>query len=953
LPAWHIAQTARPRKRRAQLKERTVLSKEYDQTLNLPKTDFQMRASLPQREPDFLKEWDEADIYGQIMEKNAEKPLYLLHDGPPYANGDIHMGHALNKILKDFVVRYKNMSGFRAPYIPGWDTHGLPIERQAMRKLGLSSGVSPVKFREACREFALKYVNDQREQFKRLGVIGDWENPYLTLAPEFEARQIELFGEMAKKGYIYKGLKPVYWCPHDETALAEAEIEYEDEKVDSIYVKFMVTDDRGLFKPYAGGLPVYVVIWTTTTWTLPGNVAVCVGPDFEYVLVKANGELYLVAKALAAATMSAAGITEYTVLDRVFTGSELEYMKTRHPFLDRQSLVIKGDHVTLESGTGIVHTAPGHGLEDFIVCQGYKELPVVVPVDGKGFMTTEAGPFAGLSYDKANVAILAALKESGALLAVERLEHSYPHCWRCKHPVLFRATEQWFCSVEGFRDDAVRAVRSVRWIPEWGEERIISMIKDRNDWCISRQRVWGVPIPIFYCEGCGKPHINDATIAAVAKLFRTEGSDAWYSRSAEEILGGCLKCECGGKGFRKETDIMDVWFDSGTSHTAVLESREGLSWPCDLYLEGNDQYRGWFQSSLLTAVAWRGEPPYRTVLTHGFVVDGEGKKMSKSLGNSIDPQKVMKQYGADILRLWVSSVDYRMDVRMSDDMLKQLSEIYRKIRNTARFILGNLYDFDPAEDLVAYKDLAELDRWALMKLNALIRRVRDAFESFEYHIIFHTVHNFCTVSLSNFYLDVIKDRLYVEKADGIPRRAAQSAMYLILDSLVRLLAPILCFTAEDIWRHMPGRDEKSVFLSELPEPDPSFDDAALSEKWDRILLVREDVKKELEKARTAKVIGSSLDAKVILYAEGDTYAFLRGIIDELPDALIVSDVELCEGTHTGASVYDCPGLAVKVAEAGGEKCERCWKYSSGVGADALHSTLCPRCAGVINGMSRE
>lgn len=926
------------------------MSNEYDNTLNLPKTDFQMRASLPQREPDFLAKWDESDLYGQMLKKNAGRPLYLLHDGPPYANGDIHIGHALNKILKDFVVRYKNMNGYCSPYIPGWDTHGLPIERQAMQKLGLDrASVSPVQFRQACREFALKYVDNQREQFKRLGVTGQWDDPYLTLSPEYEARQIELFGEMAKKGYIYKGLRPVYWCPHDETALAEAEIEYEDEKVDSIYVKFRVTDDKGLLSPNTGGLPVYVVIWTTTTWTLPGNVAVCVGPDYEYVLVKAKDEVYLMARALVERVMKAAGIADYMVLDKVFSGSQLEYMKTRHPFLERDSLVIVGEHVTLESGTGIVHTAPGHGLEDFIVCQSYKELPIPVPVDSKGVMTDEAGPFSGLSYGRANTAILTVLKESGALMALERLEHSYPHCWRCKNPVLFRATEQWFCSVEGFRDEAVRAVRGVRWIPQWGEERITSMILDRNDWCISRQRIWGVPIPIFYCEECGRHHINDATIKAVSKLFRTEGSDAWYSLSAKEILGGCLVCECGSQSFRKETDIMDVWFDSGTSHTAVLESREGLCWPCDLYLEGNDQYRGWFQSSLLTAVAWRGVPPYRTVLTHGFVVDKDGKKMSKSLGNVVDPQKVIKQYGADILRLWVSSVDYRMDVRISDDMLKQLSEIYRKIRNTARFILGNLYDFYPEKHLLPYEKLTELDRWALMKLNGLVRRVTEAYESFEYHVIFHTVHNFCVVELSNFYLDVIKDRLYVEKAGGDLRRAAQTAMYLMLDALVRILAPILCFTAEDIWRFMPGRVEKSVFLAELPKLQPCYDDAALEEKWDGILRVREDVKKELEKARAARLIGSSLDAKAILYATGETYAFLRGIADELPDAFIVSAVELCEGGGEGASVYDCPGLAVEVAPAGGEKCERCWKYAKGVGDDPVHSTLCPRCAGVIDG----
>ena len=698
------------------------MAQDYNKTLNLPQTDFAMRASLPQREPGMLAEWNEENLYQKMVDRNEGKPTYVLHDGPPYANGDIHLGTALNKVLKDMIVRSKNMTGYQSPYIPGWDTHGLPIELKALKKVGVTADISPLELRQHCKDFALYYMDNQRTQFKRLGVLGDFDNPYLTLRPEFEARQVEIFGEMAKKGYIYKGLKPVHWCSHCGTALAEAEIEYADDPCYSVYVKFEVTDDKGkLFSMGAVPGKTYVVIWTTTTWTLPANVAICLGPNFDYALLKVNREgeteYYVVAKELAANVMQEAGIEEYEIIGTV-KGSELEYVECAHPFLDRKSILILGDHVTLDSGTGCVHTAPGHGMDDFmVVTQHYPEIPFTVPVDSEGRMTEEAGFSAGLTTDEASKVIAKHIHESGHLLATKKLRHQYPHCWRCKEPILFRATEQWFCSVDHFKDEAVKAVKDVKWIPAWGEERMTQMVQERADWCISRQRNWGVPIPVFYCKKCGKYHIDDASIKAVADLFRREGSDAWYKYSAEEILPEGTTCKyCGGTEFTKETDIMDVWFDSGVTHASVLMDRLG-KWPCDLYLEGSDQYRGWFQSSLLTSVAWKGQAPYKAVCSCGWVVDGQGRKMSKSLGNGILAQEVVDEYGADILRLWVASSDYHADIRISKEILKQLSEVYRKIRNTARYILGNLFDFNPDTDSVAYEDLMEVDRWALAKMN--------------------------------------------------------------------------------------------------------------------------------------------------------------------------------------------------------------------------------------------
>lgn len=927
---------------------------DYNKTLNLPVTDFPMRAGLPKREPEMLEHWEQSRLYDKLMEKNEGKPLYVLHDGPPYANGDIHIGTAMNKIIKDIIVRYHNIGGYKSPYVPGFDTHGLPIELKARAKAGVENAavMSPVELRAICKEFALSYLDGQRNQFKRLGVLGEWDHPYITLDPAFEARQIEIFGEMATKGYIYKGLKPVYWCPECQTALAEAEIEYAEDPCYSVYVKFPVSDDKGLFT--AKGIDVantYFVIWTTTTWTLPANVAICLGPDFTYHVIRCGNENYVMADGLYETALADAKITDYEILAS-FKGSDLEYMKAHHPFLDRESLVIVGDHVTLESGTGCVHTAPGHGVEDFVVCKNYPEIPIVVPVDNKGYMTEEAGPIcAGMTTDEASKAIAIHMDKTGSLLAMKKLIHQYPHCWRCKKPVLFRATEQWFCSVESIKDQAIEEIKKVKWTPAWGEERMISMVRERSDWCISRQRLWGVPIPIFYCEDCGEPIIDKDFIHAVAELFRKEGSDAWYTHEAAEILPEGATCpHCGGHHFRKESDIMDVWFDSGSSHAAVLNDRDYLTWPADLYMEGGDQYRGWFQSSLLTAVAWRGKAPYKGVLTHGWTVDGEGRKMSKSLGNVIAPSEVVNQYGADILRLWVASLDYRVDVRLSQDILKQLSESYRKIRNTARFILGNLHGFDPNKDAVPTDALEDIDRWALMRLDELTAQVRRAYEAFEFHDALHRMHNFCVVDMSNFYLDVIKDRLYVEKEDSATRRAAQTTIYTILDTLTRLLAPILAFTSEEIWSYLPhktGDDPESVMFNEIPSQPHIARDDAFMDKWDRIHALREDVQKALEIARTAKLIGGSLDAKVTLFATGDQLAFIRSIKEMLPAILIVSALEIAED-GTGDYTGEVEGVSITVAHADGHKCGRCWSFSDTVGTDAEHPELCARCAAILH-----
>ncbi|MDR0287034.1 MAG: isoleucine--tRNA ligase [Clostridiales bacterium] len=927
---------------------------DYSKTLNLPETSFSMKANLTQKEPEYLKKWEEDRIYEKQLDKNKGRKKFILHDGPPYANGNIHLGTALNKVLKDMIVRYKSMNGYYAPYVPGWDTHGLPTEQRAIKELGLKRHeTGPIVFRDACRDFAMKYVDLQRQSFKRLGVRGDWEHPYITLTKDYEAVQIKIFGEMAQKGYIYKGLRPVYWCPDCETALAEAEIEYQEDETVSIYVKFRVKDDMGKLGKFTGGSDkVYVVIWTTTAWTLPGNLAISLNPEFEYAVVAVKDGFYVIADELVKNVMAAAGITDYKITGKV-KGSELEFVKCQHPFIDRDSIVILGDHVTLDAGTGCVHTAPGFGADDFNVCKKYN-MDIIVPVDGKGMQTADAGPVAGMHYSKSNKAVIELLETSGLLLAKERINHQYPHCWRCKNPIIFRTTEQWFVSVNGFRDSALEEVKNVKWLPEWGEERITKMITERNDWCISRQRIWGVPIPIFYCEECGKEYFDKDTIENVSRIFAEKGSNAWYELSAEELMGKKHTCSCGSSKFRKETDIMDVWFDSGSSHAAVLEKRPELGVPADIYLEGSDQHRGWFQSSLLTAVATGRKAPYRQVITHGYVVDGQGRKMSKSTGNGIEPEDILKEFGADILRMWVAASDYKADIRISKDILKQLSEVYRKIRNTARYILGNISDFDPEQDLVPYEDMVELDKWALLRLNGLISKVNAAYDGYEFHTMFHAIHNFCVVDMSNFYLDIIKDRLYTSGKNSQERRSGQTAMYVILDALVKILSPVLVFTCEEIWGNMPHRAQdniESLQLNDWPVLNELYDNTELEQKWDKIINLKYDVSKVLELARNDKVIGHSLNAEVTIYADGEQYEFLKSVECELQTVFIVSGFKLLPSNKAPETAVDSEyfsSIKISVAPAEGEKCERCWMYSTTVGSVPEHPTICKRCAGKIS-----
>lgn len=922
------------------------MSQNYNDTIHKMETPFEMRAGLPKKEPKMLEDWEQNHVYEQMIRNNEGKPRYILHDGPPYANGSIHMGTALNKIIKDIIIRYKNMSGFQAPYVPGYDTHGLPIELKALGSLGdKKSGVSKLELRKICKEFATEHIDVMNSQFKRLGVQGDFDNPYLTLRPEFEARQVEIFGEMAKKGYIYKGMKAVYWCPEDRTALAEAEIEYAEDECDSIYVRFKLTGDpKGVLAKH--NIPLdkaWIVIWTTTTWTLPANVATCLNPDIEYAFVKIGDDYHIMAAELVKTTMEACHIEEYEVLPETVHGDELELMEYKHPFLDRTGLVILGDHVTLEGGTGCVHTAPGHGVEDFEVCVNhYPQLPIVVPVDDAGHLTEEAGKeFAGLKVWAANKVILEHIKESGHLMGVQHITHQYPHCWRCHHPIIFRATEQWFCSIDAFKEDVYKAIDSVHWQPAWGHDRMAGMVRDRSDWCISRQRVWGVPIPVFYCKKCGKYHITDASIKAVSDLFRKEGSDAWYKYEANEILPKTEVCECGASDWEKDPDIMDVWFDSGSTWSAVCRERPELTWPVDMYMEGADQFRGWFQSSLLTSVATQGVAPYREVLCHGWVVDAQGKQMHKSAGNGMEPAEIIRDYGADIIRLWVASSDYTVDVRAGKEIFRQLSEAYRKMRNTARFMLGNLSDFDPNKDAVAEDQLFEIDRWALEACNTLTATMQDAYDHYDFSRAYHALYNFCVIDMSNFYMDVIKDRLYC--ADNHARRCAQTALYRILVDFTKLLAPILCFTSQEIWSYvpkMPGMKDYVVF-EQMPEAKAAAGEA-FTAKWDRIMAIRDDVKKVLEQARADKLIGSSLEAGLTLYCNEEIYSFLNTIpMDELADLFIVSQVRLEKGEGGVKGVVD--GLGVQAEHAAGAKCLRCWKYETTVGDNGL----CPRCAKVL------
>jgi isoleucyl-tRNA synthetase len=917
------------------------LKMDYKDTLLMPQTEFPMRGNLPKREPEIQEKWNELNIYSRVQDRTKDRPMFILHDGPPYANGDIHMGHALNKILKDFIVRYKSMSGFNAPYVPGWDTHGLPIEQALTNKGVKRKELTVAEFRKLCEEYALGQIDSQRTQFKRLGVRADWENPYITLDPAYEAQQIKVFGEMAKKGYIYKGLKPVYWSPSSESALAEAEIEYQDKRSASIYVGFPVQDGKGVLD--AG---TEIVIWTTTPWTIPANLGISVHPTLNYVVVKVDNKNYLLAEELLEAVTKEIGWEDVTVVKTV-KGQELEHILAKHPLYDRTSLVMLGEHVTTDAGTGCVHTAPGHGEDDFHVGQKYG-LDVLCPVDDKGVMTKEAVGFEGMFYDTANKPITEKLQEVGALLKLAFITHSYPHDWRTKKPVIFRATAQWFASIKDFREDLLEAVKETKWVPAWGETRLFNMVRDRGDWCISRQRVWGVPIPVFYGED-GEPIITDETIEHVSGLFREHGSNVWFEREAVELLpeGFTHPSSPNGK-FTKETDIMDVWFDSGSSHQAVLEERSDLQRPADLYLEGSDQYRGWFNSSLSTGVAVTGKAPYKGVLSHGFALDGEGRKMSKSIGNVVVPAKVMDQLGADILRLWVASVDYQSDVRVSDAILKQVAEVYRKIRNTFRFLLGNLADFNPATDKVEFDKLREVDQFMLVKLNKLIKSVTKSYEEYEFASIYHAINNFCTLDLSAFYLDFAKDVLYIEAKNHYERRAIQTVLYESLLALTKLSAPILSHTADEVWGYIPSVEGESVQLTDMPTYVDLPNAKQLEEKWTKFMKVRDDVLKALEEARNAKIIGKSLTAKISLYATKETKELLQSVQENLQQLFIVSGFELA------GDIASAPGEALKlesaaivVSKAEGETCERCWTVTKEVGKVEEHPTLCPRCAEVV------
>lgn len=914
---------------------------DYSQTLNLPKTDFQMRGNLPEKEPKILEEVFENGLYEKMLKKNEGKEPFVLHDGPPYANGEIHLGHALNKVLKDTIVRYKNLQGYYTPFIPGFDTHGMPTEKKAIEKLGLNRDAIPVtEFRDTCKQFTMDYKDKQIEGFKRLGVLGDWDNPYITYQPQMEARQVGVFADMYKKGYIYKGLKPVYWCTDCETALAEAEIEYKDINSHTAYVKFPVKDAKGKFDEANTSF----VIWTTTPWTLPGNMGITIDAEFKYSIVDIEKEKVIIATELVNKVMEKAGITNYKVVAE-FDGSDLEGIICKHPFLNRDSRVVLGSDdtikVELDTGTGAVHTAPGYGKEDYL-CGLKNGLDIVVTVDAKGHQTEEAGPFAGMYYAKSDKEIIKWLDENGYLLVAEDVNHSYPHCWRCKHPVIYRATNQWFASVDGFRKETLDAIKTVKWYPAWGQERISKMVEERNDWCISRQRTWGVPIPIFYCEECEKEYVTEESLDKVQKIFREKGSNAWFDLPEKDLMPEGAKCShCGSTKFKKETDIMDVWFDSGSTHESVLAER-GLP-EANLYLEGSDQHRGWFQSSLLTSVATKGKAPYKEVVTHGYTIDEQGRKMSKSLGNGIDPKDVINESGADVLRLWVLSSDYKSDISGSKNILKQVSEVYRKIRNTARYILGNISDFD-VNHPVPYEDLQEIDKWALTKLNKLIKDCTDAYDVYDFHNAYHAINQFCVVDMSAFYLDIIKDRLYTSKTDSVERRAAQTAMYEILSSLVRILAPMTCYTAEEIWKYMPhkdGENKESVMLEYYPKVNPQYDNKELEETWDKYIKIKDEVAKKLELARANKEIGLSLAAKVTLFADGKTYDFIKGKEELLKEICIVSDVEIKEGKKE----EDKDAIVgVSVEQASGEKCERCWMYSETVGKDENHPHICHRCS---------
>jgi isoleucyl-tRNA synthetase len=918
---------------------------DFKETLNLPVTDFPMRAGLPQREPEMLKKWEAIDLYRKIDEAGRGRPNFTLHDGPPYANGHTHIGHALNKVLKDIVIKSRRMQGFYAPYVPGWDCHGLPIELMVDKQLGEKKRhMSKAEVRRECRTYAKKWVDIQAEEFRRLGVLGEWETPYLTMTAGYEAATARELARFAEGGGLYKGKKPVHWCSSCVTALAEAEVEYADHTSPSIYVKFPYADELPAELAQLAGRPLSFVIWTTTPWTIPANLAVALHPELPYAAVEVGDELVVVAEGLLHQVMKAAQIADYRTVT-TFSGTLFEGRSCRHPLYERTSLLVLADYVTLEAGTGCVHTAPGHGQDDYQTGLRYG-LEIYNPVDDYGRYRPEMELFGGMKITDANAAVNEKLSERGALLSEGKVSHSYPHCWRCKKPIIFRATEQWFISMEAneLRKKALAHINDVQWIPRWGRERIYGMIENRPDWCVSRQRSWGVPITVVYCEKCGEALADGKLMHHIADLFETGGSDLWFEKEASELLPeGTVCTKCGHDRFTKESDILDVWFDSGVSHAAVLEHRPYLNTQADLYLEGSDQHRGWFHSSLLAAVGTRGVPPYKAVLTHGFVVDGAGKKMSKSMGNVVAPEEVIKKFGAEILRLWVAAQDYRDDIRISQEILQRLSDAYRRIRNTARYILGNIHDFDPVADAVPDAELLEIDRWALSRLENLVGRVERSYLEYEFHVLYHAVHNFCSVDMSAFYLDVLKDRLYTAPGKSLARRSAQTAMYRILDALTRLTAPVLSFTADEIWQNLPGEREESVHLAAFPRFDTSLLDTRLEERYERILKVRSDVSKALEIARNDKKIGHSLDARVLIEApQGEWRRLLEEYRDELATLFIVSQVELTEGIDQGVGGEEVKDLKVLVEKALGEKCERCWNYSQTIGSGDPEQ-VCHRC----------
>jgi isoleucyl-tRNA synthetase len=922
---------------------------EYKNTLNLPVTAFPMKANLAQKELEILAEWGNSGLYHKLAEAGKGKPRYILHDGPPYANGHIHIGHALNKILKDFILKSKRMTGFDSPYVPGWDCHGLPIELQVEKNLGgRKNQISKLEMRKQCRDYAAKFVEIQKQEFQRLGVLGDWQNPYLTMDFEYEGVTAAELARFAENGGLYKGKKPVHWCSSCGTALAEAEVEYADHTSPSIYVKFLLKDDISAELPALSGKKVSIVIWTTTPWTLPANLAIALHPELDYVALDTGGEVLVVAAGLTEAFARATGVAGTVIA--TFTAPILERKLCRHPFYERDSIILLGEHVTLEAGTGCVHTAPGHGQDDYELGLKYG-LDIYNPVDNRGRFLETIEFFGGQFVFDANRTVIEKLQEVGALVTAGEISHSYPHCWRCKKPIIFRATEQWFISMASndLRTKTLSEINEVQWIPKWGRERIYGMVENRPDWCISRQRSWGVPITAFYCTSCGEILADAAIMYHIAELFKKHSSDIWYDWDTSLLLPEGTVCpSCGKDAFDKEMDILDVWFDSGVSHAAVLEQRKELGSPADMYLEGSDQHRGWFHSSLLASIGTRGKAPYRTVLTHGFVVDGNGRKMSKSVGNVVAPEEVIKKYGAEILRLWVAAQDYRDDIRISQEILTRLSEAYRRIRNTCRYILGNISDFDPAGDSVAYGDMLEIDRWALHQLELLKEKVLKAYDSCEFHVLYHAVNSFCTVEMSAFYLDILKDRVYTSKTASLERRSAQTAMYRILEALVKLMAPVLSFTADEIWRYMPKQAEANVHLAQFPPLQPEHRDDSLVERWDRIIKVRAEVSKALEQARVKKIIGHSLDAAVTIAPPLELREFLSAYAGELKSIFIVSKVQLVESI-----VGECfpaetvPDLFIQVTAAPGEKCERCWCYDEELGQDGEHPAICPKCLAAV------